>query len=120
MIQLRPHAAEGGIEPAEQREPSWWHRDHPVFTPLTGFFTGLAFTLVVPGLYAALLESLFARHTVADLFPLGLIALVVPVVLLGRRSTRRFGVFFALGMVATAVVVIGVGGAVLWVMTRTA
>lgn len=120
MIQLRPHAAEGEIDPAAPREPSWWHRDHPVFTPLTGFFTGLAFTLLVPGLYAALLESLFARHTVADLFPLGLVGLAVPVVLLARRATRRFGLFFALGMVTTALVVVGVGGLVLWLMMSNA
>jgi hypothetical protein len=96
--------------------PSWWHRDHPVFTPLTGFFSGLAFTLLVPGLYAALLESVFAQHTVTDLFPLVAVAVAVPVVLLARGSTRRFGLYFLLGMAATAAVVLGVGALVLWVM----
>src|SRR4051794_1747784 len=98
MIQLRPHAAEGGVELPEERGPDWWHRDHPVFTPLSGFFAGLAFTLVVPGLFAALLESFFAPHTATDLFPVVLVALVVPIVLVARRQSRRFGLYFVLGM----------------------
>lgn len=122
MSQLRPQPAGSDVEipdeVTDERKPSWWHRDHPVFTPLTGFFAGLAFTLLVPGLFAALLESVFSQHTVTDLFPFVLIALLVPVVLLVRPRTRRFGLYFVLGMVATAAVVIGVGALVLWVMVN--
>jgi hypothetical protein len=100
-------------------QPSWWHRDHPVFTPLTGFFAGLAFMLLVPGLFAALLESVFSQHTVADLFPFVLVMLAVPLVLVMRHETRRFGLYFVLGMVTTAVVVLGVGGLVLWWMVHS-
>ena len=39
----------------EQRPPDWWHRDHPTFTALTGFFTGLAFVALVPALFVGLL-----------------------------------------------------------------
>ncbi|MDH2416879.1 hypothetical protein [Nocardioides sp. CER19] len=121
MIQLRPNTAvEGGMDMSENDGPDWWHRDHPVFTPLSGFFSGLAFTLVVPGLFAALLESFLAQHTVTDLFPVVLVALVVPIVLVARRQSRRFGLYFVLGMVATALVVVGVGALVVWILTSTA
>ena len=29
-------------------QPSWWHRDHPTFSALSGFFVGLLFVLLVP------------------------------------------------------------------------
>jgi hypothetical protein len=120
MIQARPQAADGGVDVPEERRPDWWHRDHPVFTPLSGFFSGLAFMLLVPGLFAALLESVFSQHTVTDVFPFVLVMLVVPTVLVVRGRTRRFGLFFALGMVATAVVVLGVTALVLWILTAKA
>ena len=119
MFQLRADAGRGG-ELSEERGPDWWNRDHPVFTPLTGFFSGLLFTLVVPGLFAAVLESFFSQHTVTDLFPVVLITLVVPLVLVVRRPSRRFGLYFVLGMGTTGLVVLGVGALVLWVMTSTA
>ena len=34
-------------------QPDWWHRDHPVFTPITGFFTGLLFVALVPAGFLA-------------------------------------------------------------------
>jgi hypothetical protein len=125
MIQAR-QSTDGGIEGEvdgevdvpEGRRPDWWHRDHPVFTPLVGFFSGLAFMLLVPGLFAALLESVFSQHTVRDLFPFVLVMLVVPTVLLVRARTRRVGLYFLLGMVTTAAVVLGVGSLVLWVMVN--
>ena len=115
------HAQTAGDEAAtsEASGPSWWHRDHPVFTPLTGFFGGLAFTLLVPGLFAALLETAFDQHTVSDVYPFGLVALVVPAVLVARERTRRLGLYFLLGMVTTAAVVLGVGALVLWLMIHS-
>jgi hypothetical protein len=111
--------AQGETTVADGRRPDWWHRDHPVFVPLTGFFSGLAFTLVVPGLFAGLLETAFDQHTVSDLFPFVLVTLVVPIVLLVRERTRRLGLYFLLGMVTTAAVVLGVGALVLWVMIHS-
>lgn len=98
----------------------WWHRDHPVFVPLCGFFTGLLLVLVVPAAFAAALDALFAPHTVTDLFPLVLVLLAVPLVLVARERTRRFGLYLALGMVATAAVVLGVGAVAFWLISATA
>ena len=120
MSQLRPQTADGDVDVSDERRPDWWHRDHPIFVPLSGFFSGLVFMLVVPGLFGAVLETFFAQHTVTDLFPLVLVALAVPVVLVARRRTRRFGLSFVLGMVTTAAVVLGVTALVVWLMTATA
>ena len=118
MSQLRPQTADGDVGSSAGRRADWWHRDHPVFTPLTGFFSGLAFMLLVPGIFAALLESVFPQHTVADLFPFVVVTLAVPIVLVVRERTRRLGLYFLLGMGTTAVVVLGVGALVLWMMVQ--
>lgn len=96
--------------------PSWWHRDHPTFTALSGFFTGLLFLILVPGVYGAVLNAMVAYDTAERLFPYVLVALLVPAVLLVVPRTRRFGRYMALGLVSTAVVVLGVGGLVLWIL----
>jgi hypothetical protein len=97
----------------------WMHRDHPVATPLSGFFTGLAFILIVPSLFAAVLNAFFPRHTVQELFPFVVATLAVPVWLVGREHTRRFGLYVWLGIVATTGVVVGVGALVLWLLVST-
>lgn len=102
--------------PTGERPPDWWHRDHPTFTAITGFFTGLAFVIVVPGLFAAVLGLLFEYHTAEDLFPLVLVTLLVPVGLVIAPRTRRFGLYMLIGMVTTALVVGGVTAIVLWYM----
>ena len=109
--------------PADEAEslrdqPNWWHRDHPVFTPLTGFFSGLLFVLVVPGVYAGVLGTFLPPHQVRAAFPWILLSLIVPAYLLARGHTRRFGGYFLLGMIATAIVVLGVGALVLWLMVK--
>ena len=43
-----------------------------------------------------------------------LVTLVVPLALVASSRTRRFGTYFWIGMVLTAVVVVGVGALVLW------
>ena len=108
-------------EPAEPDdgdavEPSWWHRSHPTFAGLMGFFAGVAYVILVPGIYAALLSALVSEKTAEELFPLVLVALVVPLGLVGAQRTRRFGIYMVIGMVATALVVVGVAALVLWVM----
>lgn len=101
---------------APERQPDWWHRDHPTFTALSGFFTGLVFIIVVPGTFAAVLSAMFDQQTVEDLFPLVLITLAVPLGLVVAKRTRRFGLYFWIGMVLTAIVVLGVAAVVLWLM----
>ena len=100
-------------------EPSWWHRDHPTFTALTGFFTGLVVVIVVPGAFAAILRALFDYDTAEDLFPFVLVILAVPIALIAVPRTRRFGKYMLLGMLATAAVVIGVAALVVWILILT-
>lgn len=114
---------DGSAEPAEAEgegtgAPNWWHRDHPVFTPLMGFFTGLVTVIVVPGLYAALLSQLFEAHTAEDLFPFVAVLLVVPLALMAFERSRRFGRYMFAGMLLTALVVVAVGALTLWILVQ--
>ncbi len=99
---------------SRRRLPEWWHRDHPVFVPLAGFFTGMLFIILVPGTYAAVLKAMVGYQRAEDLFPFVLLTLVVPIGLLAPHHTRRFGRYMLFGVVATAVVVVGVALGVLW------
>ena len=40
---------EAGVEPPRQLD--WWHRDHPTFFALTGFFSGLVLAAVLPAIF---------------------------------------------------------------------
>jgi hypothetical protein len=102
----------------EARQPSWWHRDHPTFSALSGFFTGLLFVALVPAIYVGVLSLMFDNDRVEELFPFVLITLVVPLVLVVNKRTRRFGTYFWIGMVLTAIVVVGVAALVLWFLVE--
>ncbi len=95
-------------------EPNWWHRSHPTFAAVVGFFTGIAFVIVVPGVYATLLNAFLGEKTAQRLFPYVLIAMLVPLGLLVPRKTRRFAQLMLVGMVATVLVVAVTAGLVLW------
>lgn len=110
-------SAEAPTEVVE-RKPDWWHRDHPVFVPITGFFTGLLFVALVPAGFLAALDYFFDEETASGLSPLLAITLVIPLGLLVWRPTRRFGRYMVGGMVITALVVIGVTTLVVWLMAR--
>ena len=101
------------------RAPDWWHRDHPTFTALSGFFAGLLFVTVIPGGFASVLRLLFDYHRAEQLFPFVLVTLVVPITLLSLPRTRRFGIYFVIGMALTALVVVGVASLVAYFMVRT-
>ncbi|GAA3673968.1 hypothetical protein GCM10022237_36870 [Nocardioides ginsengisoli] len=107
-------AAPRETDDQRSRRPDWFHRGHPVFFPLAGFFTGMVSIIVVPGLYAAIIKWIAGYKRVEELFPFVLLLLVVPIGLLVPHHTRRFGRYMLLGMVATAVVVGGVAVAVGW------
>ena len=75
--------------------------------------------IVVPGVYGALLSLLLGDTTAQRLFPLVLIALLVPLALLVPRKTRRFAEFMLLGIVLTVVVVAVTAAVVIWVLVKT-
>lgn len=103
---------------AEQRDRGfeWWHHSHPTFAGITGFFAGMLYVTAVPGAFAGILRLLFDYETAEKLFPLVLIALVLPITMLVKRKTRRFAQFMFVGMVVTALVVAGVVSLVLYFM----
>ena len=109
---------DGEDRTGDERAPSWWHRDHPTFTALTGFFTGLLFVALVPAMFFGGLSLIFDNDRAEDLFPFVLITLVVPIGLVASKRTRRFGTYFWIGMVLTAIVVVGVGALVLWYLVE--
>lgn len=102
--------------PRAQPPPDWWHRDHPTFTALTGFFTGLAFVVLVPAAFVGVLHLLFDDETTNDLFPMVLLGLALPLGLMASPRTRRFGRYMLIGVVVTAVVVGGVASLVIWAL----
>ena len=104
--------------PTEQRERTfeWWHHSHPTFAAIAGFFAGMLFVTAVPGFFAGALRLFFTYETAERLFPLVAVALALPIALLLKRKTRRFGQYMVIGMVITALVVLGVASLVLYVM----
>ena len=105
-----------GAESANQ--PDWWHREHPTFTALTGFFSGMLAVTLVPGAFAGILRLLFTYDRAERLFPWVAVLLVVPVGLVLYPPTRRYGRYFWIGMVLTALVVLGVASLVLYFMVK--
>ncbi|HEY3531069.1 MAG TPA: hypothetical protein VGK78_18140 [Nocardioides sp.] len=106
------------VEDGPDSEPSWWHRSHPTFAGLVGFFTGVAYVIVIPGIYATLLGLLVSDSSARRLFPLVALVLVVPLAMLIPRKTRRFAQFMLLGVVSTAVVIGLTAALVVWVMVQ--
>jgi hypothetical protein len=96
------------------KPPSWWHRGHPVFTPLAGFYTGLLFIIVVPLTASFLLRIFLSDDAASKHFVWILVLLLIPAGLVAAPQTRRFGWYMWLGMILTAIVVVGVVALVLW------
>ena len=99
--------------------PHWWHRDHPTFNALAGFFAGMLSVMLVPGAYAGILRLLFDYETAEQLFPYILLLLVIPAVLAAVPRTRRFGTYMFIGMALTTLVVLCVASLVLYFMVRS-
>lgn len=114
----RADSAVPGSSGPPERQPDWWHRDHPTFTALTGFFSGMLFVTVIPGAFASILRLLFDYDRAEELFPLVLFTLILPIALLSVPKSRRYGIYFVIGMVLTALVVIGVASLVAYFMVR--
>jgi hypothetical protein len=100
----------------DERSLGWWHHSHPTFAGITGFFAGMLFVTALPGAFVGILRLLFDYETAEHLFPLVLLALAVPIFMLIKRKTRRFAQFMFVGMVVTALVVLGVASLVLYFM----
>ncbi len=96
--------------------PDWWHRDHPTFTAISGFFSGLAFATLAPGLFVATVRALTDERTAEEAFPFVLLFLAIPIALVSFPQTRRFGKYLFLGIVVALLVVFGVGTVVFWLM----
>jgi hypothetical protein len=104
------------LEESQERPLGWWHHSHPTFAGITGFFAGMLFVTALPGAFIGILRLLFPYETAEKLFPLVLIALALPIAMLVKRKTRRFAQFMFVGMLVTALVVLGVASLVLYVM----
>ena len=104
-------------QPVEETR-NWWHRSHPTFAALTGFFSGMLFVTALPGAFAALLRLVFPEDTAETLFPIVLVGLLLPIGLLAKRKTRRFAIFMVIGMFLTAAVVLGVASLVVYFMVQ--
>ena len=111
-------APTGDDAATERREPSWWHRDHPTFTALAGFFTGMVFVTAVPGALVALMRLVLAHETAERAFPFLALSLVVPLALVLHPRSRRFGKYMWFGMVLTLLVVGGVASVVLYFLVQ--
>ena len=114
-------ASSGGGRRAALSGPSFWHRDHPVFLPLAGFFTGTLTVLLVLGVLGLVLKALFdvdlSEHP-GPFFVAILALFVLNVLLLVAPGTRRFARYMLFGLLATPVVVSGVAAATLFVLVR--
>ena len=116
-VEVREPESGPAVEP-DDKGPDWWHRDHPTFSALSGFFAGLLFVLLVPATFVGLLSLLVDNQRVEELFPLVLVTLVVPLLLVLTPRSRRFGTYMWIGIVTTAIVVVGVGALVLYVLVN--
>ena len=103
-------------EASHQGRQSWWQASHPTFAGITGFFAGMLFVTALPGAFVGILRLLFSYETAEKLFPFVLLALALPIALLVKRKTRRFAQFMFVGMIVTAMVVLGVASLVLYFM----
>ena len=104
------------VEEQRAEQLGWWHHSHPTFAGITGFFAGMLYVTAVPGAFVGILRLLFSYETAEQLFPLVLLALALPIFLLVKRKTRRFAQFMFVGMIVTAMVVLGVASLVLYFM----
>lgn len=99
--------------------PRFWHRGHPVFTPLAGFFTGVLLVVVLGGLLGAILDRVLGydvgEHPWVLLAAPGAL-LVVALALLVPRRTRRFARYLLFGVLTTPAVVAAAAALTAWLV----
>jgi hypothetical protein len=114
-------AADEGSDASDVQEPRFWHRDHPVFTPLAGFFTGVASVVVVLGLLGAILDLVLgydvSAHPWIFLVALGVL-LTIDLALVVAPGTRRFARYLLFGILTTPAVVLAAATFTTWLLLR--
>jgi hypothetical protein len=98
---------------------AWMHDSHPTVAALVGFYIGLAYAILVPGSWGALLTWVAGPERAEQLFPWVALTLLVPLALLIPRKTRRLAQFVWLGIILTVLVIVGVGALVFWILLKT-
>ena len=98
---------------------AWLHDSHPTVAALVGFYIGLAYAILVPGTWGAMLTWVVGQERAEELFPWVALTLLVPLALLIPRKTRRLAEFVWLGIILTVLVVVGVGSLVFWILLKT-
>ena len=73
---------------------------------------------LVPAAFVGVLSLIFDNDRAEDLFPFVLVTLVVPIALVVSRGPAGSAPTSAIGMVLTAIVVVGVGALVLWYLVE--
>lgn len=115
----RPRRPRGGRRRAEKR--GWFHRGHPVFTPLAGFFTGVLSLVVILGALGWVLRNVLdvdlSENPRYFFYALGAL-LVIDIALLVVPRTRRFAKYMLAALVTTPIVVGGVGALTLYLLLK--
>ncbi|WP_370248732.1 hypothetical protein [Nocardioides sp.] len=98
---------EGVVEtPAPAHRGGWWRRDHPVFIPLTGFFTGTVLVSIIVVALGAVLRLIGLDLTEnPQYFAIAIAALlVIDAGLMVWERSRRFARYMLFGLLITPVV----------------
>jgi len=101
-----------------EQPPNWGHGQSPyspdgstggskVGLSVGGFFTGVAWVVIVPALLAAVIGAILNNAQPAFIAA-GVLSVLPPIVLLFIPKARRFGAFWLMGMAVTAIVLAGV------------
>ena len=84
--------------------------EEPVSTrrviPVLGFFTGVAYLFVVPGLIIGVFGTVTPEDWESAFNPYAFLSLLGPVVLLVPERTRHFAMYMLAGMIAGLVLVV--------------
>lgn len=104
-----PDEPTDGAVGASDDAPRFWHREHPVFTPLVGFFTGLVAILIALAALGWILDKTvgydISEHPWVFLVAVGVV-LVVNLVLVALPRSRRFARYMLFGVLLTPLVII--------------
>ncbi|MFB9313838.1 hypothetical protein [Nocardioides plantarum] len=113
------HATDAEADAGDR--PRTRHRDHPVFTPLAGFFTGVLLVVVLGGLLGAILDLVLGydvgEHPWILLVAVGVL-LVVTLGLVAVPRTRRFARYMLFGVLTTPAVIAVVASLTFWLLLK--